>query len=88
MLLAPRKSYPSFPTINGFFANEHGLISETFISHSLGVVQKPIFFLCEFKKRSRSSLVWTPSVLQKKKGKKLKVKGTSQVVRKGLVGLN
>ena len=47
----------------GFSENEHGLIFETFISHSLGFVQKPIFFLYGFKKRPRLSLVWTPSVL-------------------------
>ena len=61
----------------------------TFISHSLGFVQKPIYFL----------LVWIQEEVEielgvdskcapKEEDEKLKVKSTSQVVREGLVDLS
>ena len=58
---------------NGFSWATNGLIHiSVFIL--FGFVQKPIFFLCGFKKRPRLNLVRTPSVLQKKLKMKVLVK--------------
>ena len=57
--------------LKGFYENEHGLISKTFIYRSLGFVQKPIFFLSKFKRKS--SLVPNSKCAPKEEAEKLKM---------------